>query len=417
MNSPLILLPSAMAGEAVQPLTGAYRRAFSRAVELRVLTAFLTDWNADLHLNSRCRLFVMIVGGSFGLTRLAAIGKLQNWAEAQGPITADSLYGFTLRETFHPKVLLWREATGKCFALIGSSNLTKAAFDSNVEANALVSLTEAAYAAAIRWVDQLLKSSKPMPDWLQAYAEGDPPPKRPRRKLKVTSSGKDWELVLPHKGAEREGRTFFEHLVRRKAARTNFDNEAKRQILQRLRAAAGRPDSPPGSPDQLALYQFLVDVWLGHKDRRMGGIQSVIKGKATDHQRMARAFINVVDAARADRDAEVALQLGRLQLVKPPVATRGALFTELLCHFFPADYPVLDAPVKAWRSGTGFDHRVGGHQGERYVRLAKALRSALGQRPDLKAAGLVDLSDLDVLLWFINPPKTVSSPVKQTVDS
>jgi hypothetical protein len=46
-----------------------YRRAFKHAVELFVVTAYLTEWDATLDLNPECHSFRMIIGKDFGITR------------------------------------------------------------------------------------------------------------------------------------------------------------------------------------------------------------------------------------------------------------------------------------------------------------------------------------------------------------
>ncbi len=53
-------------------LSDNYRRAFADAVELIVVTAYLTEWDDTLKFNPRCRKFRFIVGKDFGITRKVA---------------------------------------------------------------------------------------------------------------------------------------------------------------------------------------------------------------------------------------------------------------------------------------------------------------------------------------------------------
>ncbi len=56
-----------------------YRKVFSEAVELTVVSAYLTNWDSTLKLNSRCNSFRVIVGKDFGITKKAACTNLLEW--------------------------------------------------------------------------------------------------------------------------------------------------------------------------------------------------------------------------------------------------------------------------------------------------------------------------------------------------
>src|SRR5277367_20496 len=123
-------------------LSAHYKTAFENAIELSVVTAYLTDWDASLILNSDCRRFRIIVGSNFGITRKAACEKVMRWLPPTRKsefLVADQIPGF------HPKAMFWKDKRGKCFAVIGSSNLTRAAFETNYEANVFSPITEADY--------------------------------------------------------------------------------------------------------------------------------------------------------------------------------------------------------------------------------------------------------------------------------
>lgn len=60
-------------------LTAHYQRAFSTAVELFIVTAYLTEWDESLELNSDCRKFRVIIGRDFGITRKAACEAIMRW--------------------------------------------------------------------------------------------------------------------------------------------------------------------------------------------------------------------------------------------------------------------------------------------------------------------------------------------------
>jgi phosphatidylserine/phosphatidylglycerophosphate/cardiolipin synthase-like enzyme len=157
--------PNVHAGLAIN-----YRTAFRDAVELYIVSAYLTDWDEGLKLNSRCRRLRIIVGKDFGITRRDACLKVLAWLP-KGRRTncfkvAEQIKGF------HPKAAFWTNDDGKHFAIIGSSNLTRAAFDSNYEANIFCKMSQKDYIAAKRWVKDIEEACVPVSeDWLEKYKE------------------------------------------------------------------------------------------------------------------------------------------------------------------------------------------------------------------------------------------------------
>ena len=95
-----------------------YKRAFEQAVELFIVTAYLTEWNETLTLNQNCRGFRVIIGKDFGITRKAACEAIMRWLPSQRKgqfMVADQISGF------HPKAVFWKESNGDCFSIIGLS--------------------------------------------------------------------------------------------------------------------------------------------------------------------------------------------------------------------------------------------------------------------------------------------------------
>jgi HKD family nuclease len=122
-----------------------YQHAFNNSIELFIVTAFLTGWDATFKLNSDCRRFRIITGKDFGITTKAACKQVMAWLPPKRKaqfMVADRIEGF------HPKGVFWREKTGQSFAIVGSSNLTRAAFESNYEANVYCRLSEDQYLIA-----------------------------------------------------------------------------------------------------------------------------------------------------------------------------------------------------------------------------------------------------------------------------
>lgn len=59
-----------------------YQRAFKNAIELFIVTAYLTEWNTSLKLNPKCSSFRVIIGKDFGITRKAACKDVMRWLPA-----------------------------------------------------------------------------------------------------------------------------------------------------------------------------------------------------------------------------------------------------------------------------------------------------------------------------------------------
>lgn len=126
-----------------------YTRAFTKAVELYIVSAYLTEWDAPANLNKGCRTFRLIVGRDFGITRKQACRDVMKWLPGRLKnrfMVAEEIEGF------HPKAMFWREADASLHALVGSSNLTRAAFSSNHEANVYLQPSQTQFALARDWI-------------------------------------------------------------------------------------------------------------------------------------------------------------------------------------------------------------------------------------------------------------------------
>lgn len=400
-NSEFHLLPGDWHKHEATTLRDCYARAFANAHELFIVSAFLTEWPNSVKLNRECKTFLLIVGADFGTTRRAALAAALAWLPRRfrGNLLAFNQKGVN----FHPKAVLWREGDGSCHFLVGSSNLTKAAFESNVEANVTLQLSAEEYARALEWLREIEGRSVEVNDrWLAKYKEAPLRGGGLRRRGMAPADKPDdasehpvFDLALDISGTTNL-RRFAAFLSTRRKQRFNFDAKAKAPLLKLLRASAAKASWT--ARDNRHFYDELRRIWGNDQETQMGGIQWVIRGKHADHQELAKSLVAVIDAHPWERDSVVCNEKDRLQ--EAGIATRSALLTELLCHFFPRRYPILDEPVRAWRSRVGFDSRVGGTEGERYIRLARAMRAAL-QDAGPQRLGIEDLAELDTLIWFL----------------
>jgi hypothetical protein len=125
-----------------------------------MLSAYLTHWHPGRSLGTQCQEFLFIVGTDFGLTRKDACRAVLKWLPAQFKcnfLAVDQVAGF------HPKVLFWKEQNGSCHLVLGSSNITQAAFATNYEANVRTRISKKQYAALRTWLQQVEDASSPIP--------------------------------------------------------------------------------------------------------------------------------------------------------------------------------------------------------------------------------------------------------------
>ena len=362
-------------------LTGIYKNAFSNAKELFVVSAYLTDWDQTLILNAKCKHFRLIIGKDFGITRKAACEKVIKWLSSSRKsqfMVADNILGF------HPKAMLWIDSKDKCFSLIGSSNLTRAAFEKNYEANIYSQITPDDYALAKKWVKEIEAQSVIVSeDWLKNYKESvqsiagktstnAPKSTSPTIALKLPTPSDVNELLK----------------ARRKQLRTYRKN--KDALLALFRSCASE------EIESLDFYEQLPSVWSWEVGNRLQGEGFERLGKASDFQALAKSFLRILKSSDADRDDVVVEEIDGLSANRVP--TRKAFLSEMLCLAFPNDYPVLNKPVKDYLKAIKFSAPRGATEGGKYLDLAKKLRSSLLQNPKHPAK---NIAELDTVIWRV----------------
>src|SRR5690348_9145573 len=303
-----------------------YRAAFADAVELYVVSAYLTEWDVAIKLVPGCKRFRFIIGKDFGITRKEACRKVLKWLPAGRKsdfMVADEVTGF------HPKAIIWRTAKGQTLMLIGSSNLSRAAFDGNVEANVVLEVTESQFEEAKAWIEWIEARSVPVSeDWLDQYVEAARKPghgngkRGPARNHGAAVAA--FKLPRPAQAAAllRDRRNNLAAYVRRRAG-----------LMQLFQRAADK---------KITSKQFfgeLPEHWSWELGNRLQGRGWERLGKRADFQELARSFVAIVETPKRDRDDVVRVELDRLD-------TRGnqarkAFLSEMLCLRFPEEYPVL----------------------------------------------------------------------------
>jgi len=361
-------------------LSNHYRRALSESIELYIVSAYLTEWDADMELKAACRRFRLLVGKDFGITRKEACKKVLKWLPAHRKadfMVADQIAGF------HPKAVFWKTASGESFMLVGSSNLTRAAFERNVEANVLSAISEEEFLAARKWIDWIAERSVPVSeDWLDQYVEASRQPAASPGKPKPLEPDSPVVLFnLPKPpGAAR--------LLRNRRVQLEAYSRVRPRLMKFFRSCA------TGSTSSSAFFDGLPSIWSWDLGNRLQGNGWERRGKNANFTELAASFVSVLDARKHERDDVVRLQLDLLCASRNPA--RKAFLSEMLCLRFPHEYPVLNNPVNRYLSHIRFSPPRGASEGARYIDLAKKLRVALRANPAYPAK---NLAELDALIW------------------
>lgn len=365
-------------------LRGYYNRAFANAIELFIVTAFLTEWDTALQLNPHCRFFRVITGRDFGITRKSACKDLLRWLPVDRKsqfLIADEISGF------HPKAVFWREDRNRYFAIVGSSNLTRAAFETNYEANAYFPISRVQYNQSKAWIKRIEKMSLPVSEeWLERYNEM--PLKSGNR---ITGSNR----------GERQSDSLFMFELPRPAEIDDIIGRRRLQIAAYEKKRKGLlrlfRNCALGNVTSDEFYEQLPRYWSYKLGNRLQGPGFERLGRGSDFHALSKSFIHIVDASDDDRDDIVVEEIEFLH--KNGIATRAAFLSEMLCLRFPELYPVLNKPVRTYFRHNAYSAPRGASEGTRYIDLAKKLRFSLVQNADYPAK---NLAELDAIIWHVH---------------
>lgn len=361
-------------------LRSLYQRAFQEATELYITSAYLTDWDDRAKVAQSCQRAIFLVGTDFGLTRKAAMRKVLRWIPKRGSFQFRAMPRL-VSGGFHPKLVAWRSQGGKNYAIIGSSNLSRAGFAQNYEANVFCRLSSSQFSQVVAWIDSTTELSFPVSqDWIDYHYKEAP----------VSRGSKAGSQALPVKLTFPVGPA-YERIVReRRKQQSQF-----RLIGGPLLADA--KDCAKGRIRNREFWQRFWRLWSDHPSRFQGsGIQ--FRGKSANWKEACGALVTIMNAAKSNSgvalDHVVSHEIDRLRDLANPA--RGAWLSEMLCHYFPNSFPVLNAPVRKWLSSNRWRGRRGATEGQRYTELAQQLRTAVRARP----AGARNLAELDNALWL-----------------
>ncbi|MES2869229.1 MAG: hypothetical protein V4749_06630 [Pseudomonadota bacterium] len=385
----LVLLPHS-SGSNLQHL---YHRALQVSVELYILSAYLTEWDTSVKLGAQCKSFTFIVGKDFGITRRAACAKVINWLPRSRHarfLVAELIDGF------HPKAMFWREPDGSCHALVGSSNLSKAAFATNHEINGHSQISSSVFEAAKTWIFETKKSCVILnQSWLDGYTEAVQT-KEPGSAGKSFAQALDrvFNLRLPSKKSISAAGSSLDF---RRSQMLTFE-KLKKALLAHFKSATEVQARVWTPQKNEAFYHELRRLWDCGDGSRFQASGWERRGKKSNFRELSISLMRVIDADPHDRDDVVMNEIDRLAVLK--IATRRSVFTEMLCQFFPDTYYLDNEPIRAWMTSTGCESPYGATAGYKYLEAALLLRAALLDAQNAKGGYPVEnLGVLDSVIW------------------
>jgi len=366
-------------------LARSYRRAIKSSKELYIATAFLTNWATQDRLSSNCHKFLFLVGTDFGLTRKLACENVLRWLPKK--FKSDFLAVPSSHEgSFHPKVIAWKGLDDRFYTIIGSSNLTEAAFSSNIEANVELAISREDYERIVDWIEEIGKESQVVnDDWLAQYKERNY--SRPKGNSS-RKSGRVIQLPIPR------GKKYDEAISYRRKQQRAF-----RDIHGKLIAAMKRCANASISNSQF--WERFKELWYHHESRIQGsGLQ--FSAKSANWRQACKSMLRILDRAKLESDVNldriVRQEIDMLSRAGNPV--RGAWMSEMLCHYMPDRYPLLNQPVNDWLKLKRWRAQRGSSEGSAYIELARKLREVVRQNED----GPRNLAELDAVIWLsVNP--------------
>ncbi|WP_432669614.1 restriction endonuclease PLD domain-containing protein [Pseudomonas umsongensis] len=386
----LLLLPN-RSGTELQDI---YHRALRESTHLYIVSAYLTHWDIKEELGSQCESFKFIVGKDFGITRKAACEDVLEWLP---PDRHDDFLAAEAIDGFHPKAVFWKELNGKCYALVGSSNLSKAAFSTNYEANGYSLISEKTFNAAEQWIETLTDKCVTLDEnWIHRYREAIQP-KKPKQPDISETEGEDdgavFELTLPDPHTLKR----YSAVLARRREQMRLFKSVKPDLETLFRTTAQVHAWNPSR--NLDFYVKLNEIWSLDIGTRFQGRGWERQGRSSNFQELAKSLVRILDAQEVSRDRLVKVEIDRLHRIG--VNTRGALLSEMLCQCFPTQYHVLDKPVREWLRDTDLDRIRGATEGANYIRSARLFRIALNRAKNYPAK---NIAELDALIWLQSNP-------------
>lgn len=352
-----------------------YERAFSEATELYILSAYLTSWEFNNKLNPRCNKFRLIVGTDFGITREKALEKALKWLPSEQKcnfLAVDNASGF------HPKVAFWKTEKGQYYCVIGSSNQTNAAFNTNYEANAVSNITSDEFEYALDWIQDIEKRCNQVNEyWIKQYKESEPTSKKKVKNHCGKKKPKAYDIEVPV--------GFDKLLLDRKEQMKAYTDIRNKFIILVKECASGRLSNED-------FYKKFRELWRSNHYVSFQSDGWTRKGKVSNFSEVCISLVKAQESEVVDLDDIVKIELDGLQRSNNPA--RRSLFTEFLCKEFPDQFPVWNAPIERYLKSHHLDFPRTSSFGSKYIHMAREMRKIV----EYKNLPIENLAELDLLI-------------------
>jgi hypothetical protein len=293
------------------------------------------------------------------------------------PKGMSSFFAADTESGFHPKIVAWKASSGKHYCIIGSSNLSRAAFSANYEANIFSPISAREFGRICKWIDEI--GMIPITEeWITGHYQEA----KPARRNKAASAPIQIKARLLPKSA---------------ACAQSVKNKRRNQqafagVEQKLRKLFIQCSSDRANEGRF--WQQFWPLYKGHPSWRLQGKGLEITAKHARWPQACGALVRILEAAKTPAinqlDGVVAREID--DLAKAGNSVRGAWLSEMLCHYLPLLYPVNNKPVQKWWSLNAFPYSRGAKEGKRYVELAQKLRWVLRK---YHPAGARNLAEMD----------------------
>ena len=368
---------------SVDQLGNVYNKAVSQATDLIITTAFLTEWPISKALCDNCKSLLVLIGTDFGLTRKNALKQLVKWV----PNDKGSCILAVPTKTggcFHPKFIAWKDKKDNYNLLIGSSNLTSAAFSKNYEANMLQVISKNEFENIKIWARDIGTVCQVItPEWIKSYHEAKMRGCNKKSSVDSHKFRSVIELQIPISAD-----------IKKRIAERRKQQEAFSEIKQELVVLTKKCAS--GKMQNSDYWNNFWALWSKHPSRFQGsGLQ--FSGKYANWKEACQSLLNVINGPSDIYDLDIIVQeeINFLKNNENPV--KGAWFSEMLCHFFPQYYPILNDPIKKWLKHKKWTAHRGSSEGGKYIELSRMLRNTINQNNEI-----LNLAELDNVIWAIS---------------
>lgn len=361
-----------------------YASVLQTAEEIYILSAYLTEWDFNVSLNKSNQRFSFIFGRDFGLSRKKAIKSVLNWLpnnKKHGLLVAENINGF------HPKCLIWSK-NNQYYSLIGSSNLTVAAFTNNYEINIVNEITFEEFNNFKIWIESIKKQCIAVSDdWLEQYKESQLTAKNLHDYIDTSTENTEVIIAAAH------NIQFNSELIKLRQQQLKNHDRIRSNLFLLIQQCANEEISNSGFYDELNKYWSWENEnngqGIGNRLQSRGWVRT---GKKANFYQLCNSYLKITQASDEDRDNVVANEIDTLATgIKNPV--RGAVLSELLCLEYPELYPVLNEPIVDFLKDNKINSARGSSEGSRYIDIALKMRAIAAQHKEIS-----NLAELDILI-------------------